>query len=918
MAKQTINIGTSANDGTGSTLREAFDITNDNFTELYDGTGGLLHKIEGTNFTGSLLVGHSTTGTLSSAENNTGIGINSLKSITSGDANIGLGGRTGFNLTTGSRNILVGYRTGENITTGSFNVAIGDEALFTEDENGKNIAIGYHALRAQDAGVDAQNVAIGHQAGKSITTGSQNTMIGSLAADALTSGTGNVALGWASLSSETTGNRNTAVGWKSLQQLNNTGTAYNVAFGYEAGLSISTGIRNTILGGQAGNDLTTGSNNTIIGYDATASAVDVSNEVTIGNSSIANVRIPSDSTLKIGVGGDLQLEHVSSNSFIKNTAVGDLYIENQVDDKDIIFRSDNGSGGLMTYLTIDGSAGLVNLPDNIPLSFGTNNDLQIQHNAGASLNQIDNINGDLYIQQNANDKDIIFRCDDGSGGLATYITIDGSAERTKFSKNILFTNNTTALFGNDGDLSISHNGTDSVIDNFDGDLYITNKADDKDVIFRSDDGSGGFTTYFFLDGSSTQVKYDVNLKIHDSKKLIIGDGDDLQMFHSSGTNIIDSAVGDLIIKVSQDDGDIIFQSDNGSGAIATYFRLDGGDVRTEFEQDIYLNDDVRLRAGTGGDFSFFHDGSNSKINNNTGNIVIENFQDDGDIIFKNDDGSGGTVEYFKVDGSNEVISFTKGPKLFDDVKLNIGNASDLRIFHETGSTSKIENYTGNLVIQQRADDSDIVFQCDDGSGGLTEYLRLDGSTTSMQASKNIVFADDIRSTFGGGADMAIYHNSASQNGIIENFTNDLIIQNNANDEDIVFKSDDGSGGVTEYFRIDGSSVQSIISKPFRFLDSVQAIFGTGNDLEISHNGTHSFITNANGDLTIANYADDRSIYFQNDDGSGGSTNYIQLDGSEVSTKILTQKVIMSNLPTSDPSNAGQLYNDSGVLKVSAG
>ena len=101
MAKQTINIGTSANDGTGSTLRAAFDICNDNFTELYDGTGGLLHKIEGTNFTGSLLVGHSTTGTLSSAENNTGVGINSLKSITSGDANIGLGARSGFNLTSG-------------------------------------------------------------------------------------------------------------------------------------------------------------------------------------------------------------------------------------------------------------------------------------------------------------------------------------------------------------------------------------------------------------------------------------------------------------------------------------------------------------------------------------------------------------------------------------------------------------------------------------------------------------------------------------------------------------------------------------------------------------------------------------------------------------------------------------------------
>ena len=35
MAQQLVNIGTVANDGTGDTLRDAFDITNENFTELY-------------------------------------------------------------------------------------------------------------------------------------------------------------------------------------------------------------------------------------------------------------------------------------------------------------------------------------------------------------------------------------------------------------------------------------------------------------------------------------------------------------------------------------------------------------------------------------------------------------------------------------------------------------------------------------------------------------------------------------------------------------------------------------------------------------------------------------------------------------------------------------------------------------------
>lgn len=38
MAKQTINLGTTANDGTGDQVRVAFDKVNDNFDELYTGS----------------------------------------------------------------------------------------------------------------------------------------------------------------------------------------------------------------------------------------------------------------------------------------------------------------------------------------------------------------------------------------------------------------------------------------------------------------------------------------------------------------------------------------------------------------------------------------------------------------------------------------------------------------------------------------------------------------------------------------------------------------------------------------------------------------------------------------------------------------------------------------------------------------
>lgn len=40
MAKQTINVGTVQNDGTGSTIRAGGTIINDNFTEVYSFLGG--------------------------------------------------------------------------------------------------------------------------------------------------------------------------------------------------------------------------------------------------------------------------------------------------------------------------------------------------------------------------------------------------------------------------------------------------------------------------------------------------------------------------------------------------------------------------------------------------------------------------------------------------------------------------------------------------------------------------------------------------------------------------------------------------------------------------------------------------------------------------------------------------------------
>jgi len=65
MAKQTINIGSIADDGTGSTIRAGGDITNDNFNELYTklGDGTTLYSLTFPNATDTV-VGRATTDTL--------------------------------------------------------------------------------------------------------------------------------------------------------------------------------------------------------------------------------------------------------------------------------------------------------------------------------------------------------------------------------------------------------------------------------------------------------------------------------------------------------------------------------------------------------------------------------------------------------------------------------------------------------------------------------------------------------------------------------------------------------------------------------------------------------------------------------------------------------------------------------------
>ena len=103
------------------------------------------------------------------------------------------------------------------------------------------------------------------------------------------------------------------------------------------------------------------------------------------------------------------------------------------------------------------------------------------------------------------------------------------------------------------------------------------------------------------------------------------------------------------------------------------------------------------------------------------------------------------------------------------------------------------------------------------------------------------FNDGAAARFGTGGDLIIYHNGATNNSNIENNTGSLYLTNYADNEDIVFRSDDGSGGVAEYYKIDGGSTLNIFYKNVLLLDSVKSLYGSNSDLQIYHDSLNSYI-----------------------------------------------------------------------------
>ena len=163
------------------------------------------------------------------------------------------------------------------------------------------------------------------------------------------------------------------------------------------------------------------------------------------------------------------------------------------------------------------------------------------------------------------------------------------------------------------------------------------------------------------------------------------------------------------------------------------------------------------------------------------------------------------------------------------------------------------------------------------------------------------------------------------------------------------------------------TVSGKVSLPDGSVTDTYAGFGADDDLKIFHNGSHSIVRetgtgslymqsdnnvilgkDTGGEIFVKGVADgtvelyhDNSKKFETTSGGVLVTGTLDIDsGITITDNLITASrsndnlqldatgsgaiemipavIMMANLPTSDPSNAGQLWNDSGDLKVSAG
>ena len=264
----------------------------------------------------------------------------------------------------------------------------------------------------------------------------------------------------------------------------------------------------------------------------------------------------------------------------------------------------------------------------------------------------------------------------------------------------------------------------------------------------------------------------------------------------------------------------------------------------------------------------------------------------------------GTINY--IDATHLNVSgfstFNSDVRITDDDKLRFGTSgSGILQIYTNGTNSFFKQTSGDLkyeladqfIVQKDTDDEPIAVFTADGSVELYydsskkfettgAGVTVTGTTFSNQLNvsgvstfnNDVNLLDNDNLYLGTDQDLRIYHSGT--NAVIRNNTGGLFIDNEVDNNDITIRTDDGSGGKTNYIQCDGSR----------------------GAVELYHYGTQKFETTSSG-VTITGTASATTF-------SGSGASLTTLNASELDSGTIPDARFPATLPAVSGANLTNL------------
>lgn len=372
----------------------------------------------------------------------------------------------------------------------------------------------------------------------------------------------------------------------------------------------------------------------------------------------ANMAFTDNSQIHLGTGGDLQIYHSGSHSYINDAGTGNLYLAGDnlalttagttasylqaVNGAQVELYHNNSkkfetaTGGVAVTGTMTANAVTVDHGD-ITVTGSGNRSIGITSVTGLATMEIGGETGAFIDFKDPATDDFDMRI--GSTTSGGYINTAGSnlsiTANTTFSRIVTHSANSThndsvrAFFGSDNDGSVYHNGSNFYLDNSTGNTLAYSDT----FQFFSKTGSETFAQ--FNHNAAVTLYYDNALKFETiatgtkttGEVYIAGDTATYDTTPNNGLNLYyESDTGLATIGTYSSGGSTGLEVRTNAGAAASVRALyfDGAG-RSTFSANAAFGDNNEIQLGTGGDLRMYHNGTNSFIRDTAtaGNFIIE-------------------------------------------------------------------------------------------------------------------------------------------------------------------------------------------------------------------------------------------------------------------------------------------------------